>query len=324
MRLGTIPEVVRKRSVLKQMTNKRSEVLYGATVGGGCCLVQSLAAEGMAVCSAVAAGSMGEPGILAPHFAANRLAAFGAEPIGVVLELLLPEAAQESLLKTIVNDANEVCEQLGMQILDVHTQVFRAVQEPLVTVTGIGKRKEHTFEPVAAGMDIVVSKWIALQGTSLLADSKRDRLASTLPNHLIDTARGFSGCVSVVPEAQIAVKEHVCAMHVAAEGGIFGALWQMAEDARVGLEIDLRSIPVRQETIEICECFQLNPYLLHSEGALLFAAEKGHDLVLALRRAGIEATVIGKVTGGNDRVLINEEEHRFLEPPAMDEIYKVL
>jgi hydrogenase expression/formation protein HypE len=38
----------------------------------------------------------------------------------------------------------------------------------------------------------------------------------------------------------------------------------MAEASGVGLEIDLKKIPVRQETIEICEFFGINPYELIS------------------------------------------------------------
>ena len=54
------------------------------------------------------------------------------------------------------------------------------------------------------------------------------------------------------------------------------------------------------------------------------AAEDGNHLVRELEKAGIKATIIGKATEGNDRVLINEEERRFLEPPKEDELYAVV
>jgi hydrogenase maturation factor len=98
---------------------------------------------------------------------------------------------------------------------------------------------------------------------------------------------------------------------------------EIAEASGVGLNIDLKSIPVRQETIEVCEAFGLNPYQLISSGSMLITTAKGHDLVSKLKDAGIHATVVGKVTEGNDRVLINEDEVRYLEPPKMDELYKI-
>ena len=33
--------------------------------------------------------------------------------------------------------------------------------------------------------------------------------------------------------------------------------------------------------------------------------------------------VVGKTTAGNDRVLLNEEERRYLEPPKTDQIYQL-
>ena len=57
------------------------------------------------------------------------------------------------------------------------------------------------------------------------------------------------------------------AMHDVTEGGIYGALWELAEASGVGLEIDLKAIPIRQETVEVCEQFHLNPYQLISSGS---------------------------------------------------------
>jgi hydrogenase expression/formation protein HypE len=120
------------------------------------------------------------------------------------------------------------------------------------------------------------------------------------------------------------VKSGVSAMHDVTEGGIFGALWEMAEASGVGLEIDLKKIPIRQETVEICEFFGLNPYQLISSGSMLMATEDGNRLVSDLEKSGIHAVVVGKATEGNDRVLLNGEERRFLEPPKTDEIYQVM
>ena len=47
-------------------------------------------------------------------------------------------------------------------------------------------------------------------------------------------------------------------------------------------------------------------------------------IIRELEKAGIKATIIGKATAGNDRVLLNEDERRFLEPPKTDELYKVI
>ena len=149
-------------------------------------------------------------------------------------------------------------------------------------------------------------------------------LKEHFPASFVDTAKAFDQYLSVVPEAAVAVKSGVAAMHDVTEGGLFGALWEMAEASGVGLEIDLKKIPIRQETVEICEYFDVNPYGLISSGMMLMASEDGNALVHALAEANIPATVIGKATEGNDRVIVRDEERRFLEPPKTDELYKVL
>lgn len=52
-------------------------------------------------------------------------------------------------------------------------------------------------------------------------------------------------------------------------------------------------------------------------------ADSGEHLVQALEADGIPGTVIGTVTDNNDRVVINEDEKRFLERPGWDEINKI-
>ena len=141
---------------------------------------------------------------------------------------------------------------------------------------------------------------------------------------MILKAQKLDEFLSVMPEAAVAVKSGVAAMHDVTEGGIFGALWEMAQASGVGLEIYLKKIPLKQETVEICEFFGINPYELISSGSMLMAAEDGNLLVMNLKKAGIAAALVGKATKGNDRVLINGEERRFLEPPKVDELYKAV
>ena len=144
-----------------------------------------------------------------------------------------------------------------------------------------------------------------------------------LPQSLIDTAKGFDQYLSVLLESRIAVEHGVAAMHDVTEGGIFGALWEMGEASGVGLDIDLMSIPVKQETIEVCEFYGINPYELISSGAMLIATEDGNGLVRKLSDAGVASAVIGKSNSSNDRRIINGDEERFLEPPKTDALYNI-
>ena len=117
------------------------------------------------------------------------------------------------------------------------------------------------------------------------------------------------------------MKSGVCAMHDASEGGIFTAIWELAEGAGVGLTIDLKKLPLRQETVEVCECCNTNPYEMKSGGCLVMTCEDGPGLVAALGAEGIPAVIVGRLTDSNDRIILNEDEVRYMDRPRTDAIY---
>lgn len=326
MKIGKVPENILKRSVLKQIHTKRPEVVLGASVGEDCAAVKLAPDETLVLSTDPITGTAQDIGTLAIQITANDLASSGAEPIGVLLTILLPPKVREIALKRIMTQIEEACAKAGMQIMGGHTEVTAVVNQPVVTVCGVGKVKDGRVISTAGarcGMDILVTKWIGIEGTAILAKEKETELLTRFSVPFIEKAKKFDEYISVLSEAAVAVLSGVSAMHDVTEGGIFGALWEMAEASGVGLEIDLKKIPIRQETVEVCEFFGINPYKLISSGCMLMAAADGNALVRELEKAGIPATIIGKATEGNDRVLINEDERRFLEPPKTDELYKV-
>ncbi len=326
MKIGKVSENVLKRAVFGQIQTKRSEVLVGAGVGEDCAVIELKEDEVFVMSTDPITGTSKDVGLVAMHITANDLASSGAEPVGVMLTILLPESFEEPELRALMKQMEDAANSLNLQIMGGHTEVTAAVNQPLITVAGVGKAKKDklvTTSSAKAGQDVVISKWIGLEGTSIIAKEKEEVLLEKFSQNFIDIAKNFDQYISVVPEAATAVKSNVSAMHDVTEGGIFGALWEVAEASGVGLEIDMKRIPIRQETIEVCEVFDINPYGLISSGSMVMTCDNGHDLVRALEKEGIPATVVGKVTDSNDRVLRNEDEIRFLEPPKQDELYKI-
>lgn len=327
MKIGKVPENVLKRSILKQIHTKREEVLIGADVGEDCAILAFEEDEAFVMSTDPITGTTQDVGRLAVQITANDIASAGAEPVAIMISALFPADITEEEIRDMMKQVEETCAELHIQVCGGHTEVTDAVNRPVLTATGVGKvKKDRILRTGGAkpGQDVVVSKWIGLEGTSILARERENLLLQKFPAYLVEEAKGFDRFLSVVPEAATAIKSGVRAMHDVTEGGIFGALWELAESSGVGLEIDLKKIPVKQETIEICNLLDINPYELISSGAMLMTADNGYDLVRALEKDGIHASVIGKVMNGNDRVVINEEERRFLEPPKTDALYKVL
>lgn len=326
MKVGKVSETILKRSIFKQIHTKRDEVLLGAGVGEDCAAMKLAPGEIFVISTDPITGTVKDIGTLAIQITANDLASSGAEPVGVMLTVLLPEEIEEADIKQMMGEVEEACARFHIQVMGGHTEVTRAVNQPIISVTGVGKVQEgHLVSTAGAkpGQDILVTKWIGVEGTSIIAKEKEEELRKRFPAAFVETAKGFDRYISVVEDSKIAVKHGVSATHDVTEGGIYGALWEVAEASGVGLEIDLKAIPIRQETVEICECFELNPYYLISSGCMLMAADRGHDLVRELEKAGIPAAVIGKATDGKARRIVNGEDESFLERPKTDELYKI-
>ena len=240
-------------------------------------------------------------------------------------------------LGRIAKGAREAADELGIPVLDAKAQVSFGITVPLTSAAALGGAKAGDKAPEQGreqgsrkdgregpeDRQVVMTKWAGLEGSAILADLCGEKLRERYPAWLLEEARGMEGFLPVCREAEIAAKAGADALCAAAEGGIFHALWTLAQRAGVGLDIDLKKIPIRQETVEICNALDRNPYGLLSNGSLLCLTPRGDRLVRALQEEGIPAAVIGFAADGNDRVVRNGEETRFLEPAGEDEIYQI-
>lgn len=327
MKTGKASESVLKRSVFKQLHTKRDEVISAVGTGLDAAVLKLDADEMTVLSTNPVMGTLEELGGYGVLSVVSNLAAAGATPVGILLTILLPEKEDERTLKKIVAQAQEVCDRYQIQILGGHTEVTKAVNQPVLSLVAVGKAKKDSLclsKGAKPGMDILIANWIALEGTVILAAEKEQELLTRYTAPFLDKTKALKKFLDIQKAAQIAAGHGVGAMKDGSRGGIFGTLWEFAEASGIGLEIDLKKIPIRQETVEVCEFLGVNPYELHAGGCLLMAAEDGNALVQALEREGIFATVIGKATAGNDRVLLNEEERRFLEPAKPDELLKFI
>lgn len=326
MEIGKVPENILKRAVFKQLHHRRPEVLLHPGVGEDCSAVEVGEDEALVFSTDPITGTDKGIGTLAVHITANDLASSGAEPIGILTSIILPEYTEEPDLRRIMMEIEGACNELSIEIMGGHTEVSDVVKRPVITVTGVGKVKKDKLISTGGlrtGDELVMTKWAGIEGTSIIAAEKEDILKKTLPKELIDEAVSYKKLLSVVPEARIAAECGATAMHDVTEGGIFGALWEIGAASGVGITADLRKIPIKQETIEICEVFDINPYMLISSGSMLIGCPQGNLLVEKLMENGINAVVIGRATAGNDRIVVNGDETRYLGPAGSDELYKI-
>lgn len=329
MKPGKISNTILKRTVIKSLTKKNNSIKVNKiAVGADAAIVRLPECEKLCMtderpqlCMATDNGS--EPLVNA----VNNLAVAGAKAICAQLSVTMPLSAREIRLRELMEKLNAQSKELGVEITGGSTLVSGSVSEPVVSVTVTGMRAVD----ICAGSqyarpkdDIIVTKWIGISGIQRIIDRKREEILQRYTQSVITSAYGDKKDISIVKEAALCIENGVRCLHDVSTGGIFAALWDMAESSGVGIDVDFRKIPVCQEIIEICEMYDINPYELESSGCLLMTSDNGYAIVDILNSCGIPAAIIGKVTDSNDKLVRNEDEVRFLDMPKTDEIYKIL
>ena len=323
MRPGKLSESVLKRSVLKQIKTKRDEVIRGAAVGEDCAFFSFDKEEGCLLTTAPIIVDEFETIGFELTAIVNNVAAAGGEPVGIIVSAILPDKILESVVQRLSGEMERACKSMNLQIAGGNTMITKGVNKPVLNITVVGKKEQilhEEFHQYKAGLDLIMTKWAGVAGTSILAEKEQEKLENRLPSYIVENGKNLKHDISVLPESRVAMSVGVQGMHDISRGGVFSALWELAEKGNIGIEVDLKKIPMRQETIEICEVLGANPYELYGAGSLLMVSDKGNEIIHELEKLEIPATIIGKTTEENGKVLLNGEEVRFLDRPKNDSI----
>ena len=236
---------------------------------------------------------------------ANDIAASGGTPKWFLGTLLLPANEPASTARDIFNQLHEAASELGITLIGGHTEITVGLPRPIIAGTMLGEAApSETVKTSSAkpGDELILTAGIAIEGTAIIArESKAELLATGLSEEEINRAASFldSPGISVVKSAQTATSTgHVTAMHDPTEGGLAGALDELARVSNTGIAVNADQVRIYPETISICDALELNPWGLIASGALLITATPGRSerIVEALANSGIESNVIGKIT----------------------------
>lgn len=326
MKVGNVSQTVLRRSILKQLHTRREESIIQPSVEEMCAAIRIEEDEQVVFTNTSLFGDEKDLAVFAMAHVLNDLWTRGAEPIGVNISILLPPHAYESRLKSMISYAEEVAEGQRIQILNAKAEVSPVLSKSLVTVLGIGKEKKEGLLQSSmgkAGQDVVLVNWIGLEGMLRILREKRGELSKRFVPAFLHQIAEQQQYLLAGDELRIAKEFGVSAMHQITEGGILAALWNLAEASGTGIDVDLKKIAIKQETIEVCEHFHLNPYQMTSAGSILLVTHDGEGLVSRLEKNGKKATVIGRLTDRNEKVIWNDTEKRFVDRPAQDELLKI-
>lgn len=263
----------------------------------------------------------------------NELAAQGVHAGSAEIHIEIPADMDKSRMHSIRNHIAKAMEKLeteDFQLEELHIagEKCAALRVPQIVITAAGEidHKERIADALLtarAGQDIVYAGWAGLEGMLRIIGEKEAELRERFTPAFIGQMKAYDSELCGLSKIAVADAMGVSVIRQVSRGGILASLWDLAKDTELGLNLDLKKIAVRQETIEVCEHFRLNPYQLASGGSFLMLAENGEALADALNQKGIQAAVIGQLTDSNDKVIHNGEDMRYIDRPAPDELMKI-
>lgn len=317
MRIGKLENRELESLILSKFKHVRPEALTVPRVGEDCA---ALDVQGdLTVLSMDPITSAGDRslGLLSVHVNCNDAICMGAEPVGLLVTLLLPTEYPTEGIGRIADDLSAAAQAAHVDVLGGHTEYTDAVTRP-ITCTAVVARmpKDRKLPGLHIGDALVMTKTAALEGTAILATEQADKLACLSPA-LLQEAEGYLKRLSVVPEGRIALQNGAHAMHDVTEGGVLGAAWEICYADGLGLVLDRDAIPVTDATRSIAAAAGVDPLRLLGSGSLLIGCGDGEAMVHALRAANIPAAVIGRVAEA-DFVCTDGTP---IDPPREDALY---
>lgn len=323
MKEGKIPPELLKSLVFNNIRVRNSEVLLRPEIGEDCAAIDFGSHACVLSTDPITAAVKGA-GALAIHISCNDVATSGLRPVGIMVTILAPPEATEEDIRVVMEEAGEAAAKLGVEIIGGHTEITSAVNRIVISTTALGKVLKDRIvrsSGAQAGDDVIMTKWAGLEGTSIIAADNEKQLLGRLTGEELEAAKAFIEHISVVEEGVTAGDFGANSMHDVTEGGILGAVWEIAESSNKGIEVYIDEIPVMPVTRKICDIYEIDPYRLISSGSMLITAKNGVALVALLRNKGIPAAIIGKITE-QGRYIYQKGEKLSLAPPDVDELFK--
>ncbi len=235
-------------------------------------------------------------GELAINGTVNDLAMCGAKPLYLSAGIILEEGLPMEILWRVVQSMQNAARKAGVQLVTGDTKVVDKGKGDgiFINTAGIGII-EHNFDinpkSVKIGDAVILSGDIGRHGMAIMSAREGLKFETTIESDCAPLAELVRSLI------ESGVEIHC--LRDLTRGGLASALVEIAEAARVRIDIDENSIPVREDVRGACEILGFDPIYVANEGrmiAFVDSAEAGRAVkIMGSMPIGQGAVVIGKV-----------------------------
>ncbi|RMG04237.1 MAG: hydrogenase expression/formation protein [Nitrospirae bacterium] len=331
---GKLPQGVLDTLLQRYTSHNDPLVIVGPGIGRDAAVIDTGGDEYMVLKADPITFATDQIGRYALAVNANDIACMGGRPRWFLPTVLLPEnRTDDHLVEDIFRQLSEAASEMGISIVGGHTEITYDLNRPVIAglmVGTVGKEKLIRDSMGSEGDLLILTKAVAVEGTSLIAREKGKEVLERFGEEFLERAKGFlfSPGISVVRDAEIAISAGgVKGLHDPTEGGLATGIHEIARSSGVGFEIWKERIPVYNETGKLSEYFGIDPLGLIASGSLLILAKEdsADRIINALKKAGIRGTVIGRAVKAEEGVTVIEEgKKKNLPLFVTDEITKLL
>jgi hydrogenase maturation factor len=255
---------------------------------------------------------------LSVHLMTNDMATTGVAPMYAQMVLNLPPQTTAAQFEEYWSYIDRFCKDIGVAITGGHTGKAEGQQSTLAgggTMIAIAPANTFLLSTYAQPGDvIIVTKEAAQVATAVLALSFPQTIKEHcgLENYHEATKLFYetSSLQAALTAVNSGSEKQVTAMHDVTEGGILGAIYELATAAGCGACIELEQLPVGEAQKAICHLFNLNPLYCIGAGSMIITAKAGKEewVIQRLRAQGIKATVAGVITGKEKGIMIRQKD----------------
>lgn len=257
---------------------------------------------------------------LSVHLMANDMATTGCSPMYGQFVLNLPPSLSDADFAIYWDYIHQICSDIKLSITGGHTGTIEGQNSTIAgggTMITIAESEKILVSKNARPDDrILVTKQCAVSSTAILAMSFPKTIQSKLGKEVYDEGCKLFYQTSSLTEALIAAKHNnnircVTAMHDVTEGGVLGAIYEMAVASGNGAIIYNEQLPIGQTQKEICHLFSIDPRYCIGAGSMIIAVKKGYEnkIIADLNSHNIECTVVGEMVGQSEGIkLVNDQE----------------
>jgi hydrogenase expression/formation protein HypE len=207
-------------------------------------------------------------------------------------------------LRRVVDSLRRAAAGAGVQIVTGDTKVVEKGSGDglFINTSGIGLVPDGvrlSANQAQPGDRVLLSGTIGDHGIAILAQREGLQFESTVESD--------SAPLHTLVDAMLAASSNIRCMRDPTRGGVSSALNEIATQSVVGMEIDERAIPLRDDVKGACELLGLDPLYVANEGKLLaiVAPEDADRVRDAMRRhpLGARSQIIGTVTEAHPRLV---------------------